>query len=328
MKIYPHFASTILLSISSDINNTMNSGGRAIERIVKGRGKGPLTRFIGTVDIDGNGTEHDLPEVDPFILLDGATIEKDDFPPFGVHPHRGHSVVTILLQGKMSSWDSVFQQKEFIEGPASYWVDAGSGVFHDERSVIKEANDLPPKLYQLWIGVKEEDRSQPPKIQRDGQLPTFDCMDAESGTKVVGNGIYYVGEKTNIVTPHPITVAFIKQIAGSKYHFPMNPTHGGFIISTKGKATFGGKTSDDDDVLVLTNDADAADYLQIETTKEEDAQYLVCSGEKIGEKWVKKLVANGAIITANQQQAKDLAPKVETISKSGREGGSFAPFGK
>jgi hypothetical protein len=53
----------------------------------------------------------------------------------------------------------------------------------------------------------------------------------------------------------------------------------------------------------------------------------VCSGEKIREPWVKKLVANGALIAANEEQARELAPKVEDMAKSGKEGGSFAPFG-
>jgi hypothetical protein len=55
---------------------------------------------------------------------------------------------------------------------------------------------------------------------------------------------------------------------------------------------------------------------------------MVCAGAKHGEAWVKKLVANGAIICATTEQAQDLAPKVEAYAAAGKvEGGSFAPFG-
>lgn len=58
-----------------------------------------ITRLVGTVDIDGAGTQHALPHVDPFILLDQGTITKNNMPPFGPHPHRGHSadLGTIIL---------------------------------------------------------------------------------------------------------------------------------------------------------------------------------------------------------------------------------------
>jgi len=64
-----------------------------------------IPRLIGTVDIDGMGTAHPLAEVDPFILLDMAKINKNAMPPFGAHPHFGHSVATILLAGEVSSQD-------------------------------------------------------------------------------------------------------------------------------------------------------------------------------------------------------------------------------
>ncbi|KAL3931645.1 MAG: hypothetical protein SGARI_004154, partial [Bacillariaceae sp.] len=71
-----------------------------------------------------------------------------------------------------------------------------------------------------------------------------------------------------------------------------------------------------------------SDCICIETSKDEDAEYVVCTGERIGESWAKKLVANGALIAATPQEARELAPKVAAMSKEGLEGdGSFAPFG-
>lgn len=331
------------MSPSPSIPAAAAAASRTIARVVAPTITNPaITRLIGTVDIDGAGTQHALPEVDPFILLDCGTVTQHNKPPFGPHPHRGHSVVTILLGGKVQSWDSFHgERKHVLSAPASYWVDAGSGVFHDEKSVIDNEEDPSQhmRLFQLWIGVSEADRLKPPRIQYSEKLPTLDCTDPSSG-KVVGQAIYHVGEGTGIETPHPISVAHITQLAGTTYHVPIVPTHGGFVIHMNGKATYGGDDSTScvenvNTVLVLDNTDDdetkgGASYLQVTADAESSGgvEYLVCSGERIQEPWVKKLVANGAIITQTAEEARALAPKVEAMSKAGKaEGGSFAPFG-
>lgn len=350
---------------------------RTIEKVVPATKK-HILRLVGTVDCDGNGTEHPLEEVDPFILLDSGTIAQDMMPPFGPHPHHGHSVVTILLQGKMKSWDSFQEQdpttitrtkdvsttqpvrefRDIITAPASYWVDAGRGLFHDERASIEDESDPSQhvKLLQLWVGVKQEDRTTPPRVQVDENTPTFNCFGRrrdrindtdESDVIVVGLGRYFVGPRTAIETPHPVTVAHIQQEPGTEFKYPIDSTkHGGFVVNLKGKAAFGG---DDDtapiqpknewDVLVLKNSDDeeedddgtggCASFLRIETPSNEGAEYVVATGERIGQSWAKKLVANGAVIAATPEEARTLAESVQAMAESGlnKDGGSFFPFG-
>jgi redox-sensitive bicupin YhaK (pirin superfamily) len=232
-----------------------------------------------------------------------------------------------------------------ITSPASYWVDAGTGLFHDERASIDDESDPSQHIHllQLWVGVKEADRKKPPRVQFDKDLPTFVCLgfhnsDDEKKEVVVGHGRYHVGPKTTIETPHPITVAHIKQEAGTTHNFPIDSTkHGGFVVSLKGSAFFGECDSavqpkDEYDVLVLKNcneeDDEKGDSLQIKTTSTEGAEYVIATGERIGESWAKKLVANGAIIAATSEEARAFAPKVEAMSESGiKNGGSFYPFG-
>ena len=333
---------------------------RTIEKVVPATKNGPINRLIGTVDIDGKGTTHSLPEVDPFILLDQATIEKNEMPPFGAHPHRGHSVVTILMRGKVKSWDSFSKDPHkttTIAAPASYWVDAGSGLFHDEKSVIEDESDPSQhmSLFQLWIGVRDEDRKKAPKLQYDDNLPEKDCV---HNGQVVGKILYFVGgggggEKTSIKTPHPITVAYIKQNANTTYHFPIDPSHGGFVVNLNhgssgmllesgnadSPACFGGTSPDNpNDVLVLSNNntsgtttqqaTTSSSFLEITTAENSSADYLICVGERMQEPWAKKLVASGAVIAATPEQARDIASQVETYAAAGKsQGGSFAPFG-
>jgi len=358
--------------IMSATATTTNSRGvtKVVPALFPVSGHGPV-RLIGTVDCDGAGTKHPLPEVDPCILLDVGVLKKNNMPPFGPHPHRGHSVVTVLLQGSLKSWDSYQPRssengststtervyRDVITGPASYWVDAGTGLFHDEMTSIKDESDPTQhvKLFQLWVGIAEADRTMSPTVQVDTKLPTFDCMGHVNGDGggdqslvLVGHGRYYVGTQTSIETPHPVTVAHIHQKAGTTYKYPIESrSHGGFVVSMKGSPTFGvgdftGKPQKEYDVLVLNHDngeeeeeeegTSCPDFLKIVTSNnddnEEDAEYLICTGERIGESWVKKLVANGALIAATSEEAKELATKVSVMSKQGLEDtGSFSPFG-
>jgi redox-sensitive bicupin YhaK (pirin superfamily) len=324
------------------------STGRGIAQVVPAtKTKGPV-RLIGTVDCDGAGTPHPLPGVDPFILLDAGLLPKDGMPPFGPHPHRGHSVVTILLQGSMKSWDSTQESPQqpqrpedsdsnreyhdVVTGPASYWVDAGTGLFHDEVTKIQDESDPNQhvKLFQLWVGVSEADRQKPPRIQIDTNLPTFDCLgyDEKNGEKqvVIGHGRQYVGPMTSIETPHPVSVAYITQKAGTIYHHPIDSkSFGGFVVYIKGATTFGigdngtATPKNEYDVLVLQNPSEVGgeDFLKIRTSGSEDSEYLVCTGEQIGESWAKKLVVDGAIIAATPEEARELASEVETKSREG-----------
>jgi redox-sensitive bicupin YhaK (pirin superfamily) len=318
-------------------------GGRSIQRIVKATQANPLvTRLVGTLDIDGSGTRHALSEVNPFILLDAGCIPKDNMPPFGAHPHRGHSVVTVLLRGRMKSWDSFSNTETTLTAPASYWVDAGSGLFHDEVTVIQNEGDAQQHvgLLQLWIGTKEEDRLKPPRVQHYENVPIQDLLDTSG--KIIGQVQYYLGASSSggIETPHPIVVAHVRQNANTQCHFPIDPRHMGFVLNLNGSdilhdsgseenpASFGGTTpSHANDVLVLENDSTQDGYLAIQSG-DGDATYMVIVGETIDEPWAKKLVANGAVIAASPDEAREIATQVEAYAAAGKQkGGSFAPFG-
>ena len=242
--------------------------GRQIKKLVPAKQSNPaLQRLIGTVDIDGAGVDHVLDQVDPFMLLDYGTIPKNEMPPFGMHPHRGHSVVTVLLKGSMKSVDSYTVKDAYITGPASYWVDANSGVFHDEVSIIKDESDPDQHvtLYQLWISIKEEDRLQQPKVQYDTDLPLLDIhgsqnikngdtdgnhevavatdegdddpivtkkrkLDGNDFDVVVGSIRYFVGGENGKIKPvHPIIVAHVSQKPNTTYKFPLKKSYGGFV---------------------------------------------------------------------------------------------------
>eukprot|EP00977_Amphora_coffeiformis_P026613 scaffold28325_cov205-Amphora_coffeaeformis.AAC.2 len=354
---YMKFPTKTLASLFMAMTRQQQSNRRinmTATQVVPATPSGPLFRLVGTVDIDGQGTHHALAAVDPFMLLDYATIPKPHLPPFGAHPHRGHSVVTILLQGKVSSWDSVSQQRTVIAAPASYWVDAGSGLFHDELSVMEDENDASQhvKLFQLWMSVPQQDRLLPPRVQYDTDLTTVNAYNADHD--VVGTIRYHVGGG-KIQPPHPVQVAYVTQQPGTTMLFPLLgmgekdvPNRvGGFVINVQGHITIndGTQSTKAYDVIVLKeeenteNDADdddaAAGASPFEIHVDADSsspdhgtsEYLVCWGEQIQQAWYKKLAASGAIIAQTPQEAREIAVQMEAASARGKATGDFSPFG-
>ena len=117
--------------------------------------------------------------------------------------------------------------------------------------------------------------------------------------------------------------------------FPINGEYGGFVVHLEGCATYGNdsnsETKETYAVHVLGDNKDE-NYLQITTSAADSdkskTSYLICVGETIDEPWYKKLTSNGAVVAKSQEEAREIASKVEEYSKEGLSSGNFAPFGK
>jgi len=214
--------------------------------------------------------------------------------------------------------DSVTKKETTVTGPASYWVDAASGLFHDETSVITDESDASQHavIFQLWMSVKEEDRVKPPSLQYDTNLPLGDVVNELGET--VGSIRYFVGgENTCIKTIRPIFVGLVTQAPGTTSKVPIDPTFGGFVVHMEGAATYGDMpdaTMQANDVLVLAdaeNKEETEKHLHVTTSSSGACQYLICAGEKVNESWYKKLAANGAIIAKSPEEARAIAAQIE-----------------
>ncbi|CAE8582646.1 unnamed protein product [Polarella glacialis] len=107
-------------------------------RVVKAKSMGPLLRIMGSKGIDGDGTEFEVNDVDPFLLCDFVCMEGTLLPkpPFCAHPHAGTAVASILCEGiPMRAWDNVggFEKEKLFPGGV-YVVCSGRGCVHDEGS--------------------------------------------------------------------------------------------------------------------------------------------------------------------------------------------------
>lgn len=113
-----------------------------------------MTRIIGTPE---------LPDLDPFLMLDVFKTENPDdyiagFPP---HPHRGFETVTYMLKGKMRHKDHLGHEGLLVPGGVQ-WMTAGRGIIHSE---MPEQTDGEMKGFQLWINLPGEAKMSEPGYQ-------------------------------------------------------------------------------------------------------------------------------------------------------------------
>ena len=88
-------------------------------------------------------------DVNPFILFDEAKpMHKKGLPPFGLHPHHGLQVATLLWNGAVSSrLGTEAEATVFSKGPEGVVALAGRGLTHDEHSAT-DARRPSRQIYQ------------------------------------------------------------------------------------------------------------------------------------------------------------------------------------
>jgi quercetin 2,3-dioxygenase len=77
-------------------------------------------------------------------------LNDDDVKPhggFGKHPHRDMEIVTYLIKGELTHWDSVTDVEETLTGGDVQTITAGRGVWHSEQNKADEWIHL----LQIWI---------------------------------------------------------------------------------------------------------------------------------------------------------------------------------
>ena len=147
---------------------------RQVARLVRGMaasdGAGvKLNRVIGGPD---------LPQLDPFLLLDEFRSDDaaDYLAGFPEHPHRGFETVTYMLAGRMRHRDS--QGNTGLLGPGSVqWMTAGRGIVHSEMP--EQENGL-MQGFQLWVNLPAKDKMAAPRYQdiEPGRIPELQSAGA------------------------------------------------------------------------------------------------------------------------------------------------------
>jgi len=137
----------------------MTTQPRNVARVVRARdtsdGAGVrLKRSLGS---------QELPELDPFLLLDEFRSDdaNDYIAGFPDHPHRGFETVTYMLAGHMEHRDHMGNRGDLAPGSVQ-WMTAGRGIIHSEMPRQEQGLMWG---FQLWVNLPAKDKLCAPRYQ-------------------------------------------------------------------------------------------------------------------------------------------------------------------
>lgn len=226
-----------------------------------------LTRVIGT---------HDLPDLDPFLMLDefGSDDPGAYIGGFPEHPHRGFETVTYMLAGRMRHRDS--RGNEGLLEPGSVqWMTAARGLTHSE---MPEQTDGLMRGFQLWVNLPAADKMGDPRYQdmTPGSLPVFDAPGV-TGKVIAGS----LGGVTSPVEAGPTRPLYVDLSidASASYEAAVPSGHTAFVYVYEGRAVVGeGASLSAGEIGILS----PGETVRL-TAGEKPARLLLIAGKPIGE---------------------------------------------
>src|SRR6266571_6534337 len=115
---------------------------------------------------------HEVPRLDPFLLLDSFHSENpEDYKAgFPWHPHRGMETITYVLDGDVEHRDSLGNAGVIRSGDVQ-WMTAGSGIIHQEMPQGNRKGEM--WGFQLWANLPAREKMTAPKYRdvKDAGIP-------------------------------------------------------------------------------------------------------------------------------------------------------------
>jgi len=285
---------------------------RSIVRFVAATSAGPIKRLVGTVDIKGKGTAHELAGLDPVVLCDAALVRGAGNPPFGLHPHYGLIAVTTVVEGCFNDHDNINPPDGHLNKTGGiYMVSAGRGVCHAEASATDGQHIAVQTIFKI------------PNNKKDllPELIKVDAADIPDLAVTGGTAKLLVGRLGNVESPAKVqalprvVMVLLTVDAGSTMAVPLDADlEHGFVYVLNGKCKLGGGAEwcEAEKGMWLFG---GGNELTVEGG-EEGVKVLMLAGKPLGEDWVKLLGRNGFIIAGTEEEAEKV---MEVIHKTGDE---------
>ncbi|NDL68795.1 pirin family protein [Anaerotalea alkaliphila] len=141
----------------------------------------PLNRVFGY---------YEIPEFDPFLMLDYFRLEDAAAARMGFpwHPHRGIETITYMLEGQVRHEDSIGNSGT-IGKDQIQWMTAGRGIFHQE---MPQAVPGGMEGFQLWLNLPAKDKMCEPRYE-DIDSSRMVHVEEEEGVRIALVGGSYKG---------------------------------------------------------------------------------------------------------------------------------------
>ena len=180
---------------------------------------------------------HEVPQLDPFLLLDCFQSDnRDDYVRgFPWHPHRGIETITYVLDGDVEHQDSL-GNKGIIKPGDVQWMTAGSGIVHQEMP----KGDAKGRMwgFQLWSNLPRSQKMMDPRYREvtAATIPTVKTPDGATVRVICGTVGDTQGPVKEIVTdPEYLDVSLP---AGKSFTHSVKPGYTVFAFVAEGEAHF------------------------------------------------------------------------------------------
>ncbi|MET0028539.1 MAG: pirin family protein [Candidatus Thiodiazotropha sp.] len=226
-----------------------------------------LTRLIG-------GPQ--LPQLDPFLMLDHFRSDDPDdyiagFPP---HPHRGFETVTYLLAGEMAHKDNAGHSGTLSAGGVQ-WMTAGRGIVHSEMPRQREGLLAG---FQLWVNLPSTHKMNAPRYQE------FERDEVALESRDNGTEIRVVAGETSLGTQGPVRELVTPVIffdvtlpAGEELIEPVSADFQGFLYPVDGLIRVDGVSIKPHHLAVM------GEGERIEVKADETSRFLLIAGMPLRE---------------------------------------------
>ena len=180
---------------------------------------------------------HEVPQLDPFLLLDDfrSNDPAEYVRGFPWHPHRGIETITYVLAGDVEHGDSLGNRGVISSGDVQ-WMTAGSGIIHQEMP----KGDREGRMwgFQLWANLPARHKMMDPRyreVKRD-DIPEAKTSEGATVRVVCGEVAGVRGPVREIVTePEYLDVSIP---ARSSFRHPVKAGHTVFAYVFEGEGYF------------------------------------------------------------------------------------------
>jgi hypothetical protein len=180
---------------------------------------------------------HELPQLDPFLLLDDFhnSEPRNFLPGFPWHPHRGIETITYLLEGQVDHADSLGNSGVIAPGDVQ-WMTAGGGIIHQEMPRPSPSGGN--WGFQLWANLPRSHKLMDPRYRglTRNDIPEA-TLDEGVKAKIICGAVGGVrGPVTDVVTdPEYLDVTVP---AGASFNHAIKNGHTAFAYVVEGKGYF------------------------------------------------------------------------------------------
>ncbi len=236
---------------------------------------------VSLVRVLGNTTVYDF---DPILMLDSFdSTNPDDYTAgFPMHPHRGIETISYVYRGKMMHKDTLGNEDTIEDGEVQ-WMNAGSGILHEER--IPAADRL--LGVQLWLNLPQKEKMSQPTYRSLGKKD-IEEIPVEGGMIRLLAGTY--GDHHGHQGEHlPLDYYDVHLEAGAMLEIPTEPDESVMAFTLLGDAVIAGEPVQEKTAVKLSD----GDVLRLQAG-ENGSQILVMKSRKLGETvaWAGPIVMN------------------------------------